>query len=71
MLNLSTFRSCNPVVSSTGVGRSRTLDDLRLLKQARERAGREITELDSILKKLSARDIELRGDEKPQSGMKK
>ena len=54
-----------------GVGRSRTLDDLRLLKQARERAGREITELDSILKKLSARDIELRGDEKPQSGMKK
>ena len=44
-----------------GVGRSRTLDDLRLLKQARERAGREITELDSILKKLSARDIELRG----------
>ena len=47
-----------------GVGRSRTLDDLRLLKQARERAGREIAELDSILKKLSTRDIELGGVKK-------
>ena len=46
------------------IGRSRSLDDLRLLKQARERAGREITELDSILKKLSACDIELRGTKK-------
>ena len=53
------------------IGRSRSLDDLRLLKQAREQAGHEMTELDSILKKLSARDIELRGDEKTQSGMKK
>jgi len=43
-----------------GVGRSRTL----LLKQARERAGREVTELDGILNELSARDIELRGEEK-------
>ena len=51
-----------------GVGRSRTLDDLRLLKQARERAGREVTELDGILNELSARDIELRGEEKTQSG---
>jgi tetratricopeptide (TPR) repeat protein len=48
-----------------------TLGNLRLLKQACERAGREVTELDGILNELSARDIELRGEEKTQSGMKK
>jgi len=41
-----------------------TLDNLRLLKKARERAGREVTELDGILNELSARDMELRGEEK-------
>jgi tetratricopeptide (TPR) repeat protein len=41
-----------------------TLDNLRLLKQARERAGREVTELDGIINELLARDIELRGEEK-------
>jgi hypothetical protein len=29
-----------------------------------------VTELDGILNELSARDIELRGEEKTQSGMK-
>src|SRR6266487_4110832 len=48
-----------------------TLGNLRLLKQAHERAGREVTELDDILHELSARDIELRGEEKAQSGTKK
>jgi tetratricopeptide (TPR) repeat protein len=48
-----------------------TLGNLRLLKQARERTGREVTELDGILNELSARDIELRGEEEVQSGMKK
>jgi tetratricopeptide (TPR) repeat protein len=48
-----------------------TLGNLRLLRQACKRAGREITELDGILTKLSARDIELRGEEKTQAGMKK
>lgn len=38
-----------------------TLGSLRLLKQARERVVRKITELDDILNELSARDIELRG----------
>jgi tetratricopeptide (TPR) repeat protein len=47
-----------------------TLGNLRLLKQARKRAGREITELDGILNELSARDIELRGEEKIESGVK-
>jgi hypothetical protein len=47
-----------------------TIGNLRLLKQARKRAGREITELDGILNELSARDIELRGEEKTQSGVK-
>jgi tetratricopeptide (TPR) repeat protein len=41
-----------------------TIGNLRLLKQAREREGRQVTELDGILKELSARDIELRGEEK-------
>ena len=41
-----------------------TIGNLRLLKQARERAGREVTELDGILKELSDRDLELRGEEK-------
>lgn len=41
-----------------------TLDNLRLLKQARERAGCEVTELDGIINELLARDIELRGEEK-------
>ena len=48
-----------------------TLGNLRLLKEAREREGRQVTELDGILKELSARDIELRGEEKNQSGIKK
>jgi hypothetical protein len=47
-----------------------TLDNLRLLKQARERAGREVTELDGIINELLARDIELRGEEKIQPDMK-
>jgi hypothetical protein len=46
-----------------------TIGNLRLLKQARERAGREVTELDAILNELSARDSELRGEEKTQSGI--
>jgi tetratricopeptide (TPR) repeat protein len=41
-----------------------TLGNLRLLKQARERTGREVTELDGILNELSARDLGLRGEEK-------
>ena len=41
-----------------------TLGNLRLLKQARERTGREVTELDGILNEFSARDGELRGAEK-------
>jgi tetratricopeptide (TPR) repeat protein len=44
-----------------------TLGNLLLLKQAGERAGREVTELDRILNELLARDIELRGEEKTQS----
>jgi hypothetical protein len=48
-----------------------TLGNLRLLKQARERTGREVTELDRILSELSARDIELRGEEKTEAAMKK
>ena len=48
-----------------------TLANLQLLKQARERLGQAVPELDGILKELSARDIELRGEEKTQSGMKK
>jgi hypothetical protein len=40
-----------------------TLGNLRLLKQARERAGREVTELDGIINELLARDIEFRGEE--------
>src|SRR5205823_9764123 len=39
-----------------------TLGNLRLLKQARQRAGREVAELDGILNELSVRDIELRGE---------
>ena len=41
-----------------------TIGNLRLLKQARERAGREVTELDAIVNELSTRDTELRGEEK-------
>jgi tetratricopeptide (TPR) repeat protein len=41
-----------------------TLGNLRLLKQARERAGREVTELEGIINELLARDIEFRGEEK-------
>ena len=48
-----------------------TLGNLRLLKQARERTGREVTELDGILDELSVRDIELRGEEKTQPGVQK
>jgi tetratricopeptide (TPR) repeat protein len=45
-----------------------TLGNLRLLKQARERTGRQVTELDEILNELTARDTELRGQEKTQAG---
>jgi tetratricopeptide (TPR) repeat protein len=44
-----------------------TIGSLRLLKQGRERAGREVTELGGILNELSARDSELRGEEKPNA----
>jgi tetratricopeptide (TPR) repeat protein len=47
-----------------------TLGNLRLLKQARERTGHDVTELDGILNELSVRDIELRGEEEAQSGIK-
>jgi tetratricopeptide (TPR) repeat protein len=43
-----------------------TLGNLRLLKRARERTAREVAKLDEILNELSARDIELRGEEKTQ-----
>src|SRR5262249_19915908 len=46
-----------------------TIGNLRLLKQARERAGREVTELDGVLNELLARDVELRGEAKPQSAV--
>jgi uncharacterized protein DUF4071 len=48
-----------------------TLGNLLLLKQARERAGREVAELDGILDELSLRDNELRGEEKTQPDMNK
>ena len=48
-----------------------TLGNLLLLKQACERAGCETTGLHGILNELSARDIELRGEEKTQARMKK
>jgi tetratricopeptide (TPR) repeat protein len=41
-----------------------TIGNLRLLKQARERTGREVTELDGILNELSTRDTELRGEKR-------
>jgi len=41
-----------------------TIGNLRLLKQAHEREGSQVTELDGILNELLARDIELRGEEK-------
>jgi hypothetical protein len=47
-----------------------TIANLRLLKQARERERRELTELGRILEELSARDVELRGEAQPQAGMK-
>jgi tetratricopeptide (TPR) repeat protein len=40
-----------------------TLGNLQLLKEARERAGQSIPELDAILTELSARTSELRGEE--------
>ena len=43
-----------------------TLGNLRLLKQALERGGREVAKLDVVVGELSARDIELRGEEKTQ-----
>ena len=43
-----------------------TLANLQLLKQARARLGQAVPELDGILKELSARNIELRGEEKAQ-----
>jgi len=48
-----------------------TLGNLRLLKQALERATREVAKLDGILDELLVRDIELRGDEKTQPGVQK
>ena len=48
-----------------------TLGNLRLLKQAYERAMREVAKLDVILDELSVRDIELRGEEKTQSSAQK
>jgi tetratricopeptide (TPR) repeat protein len=48
-----------------------TLGNLRLLKQARERTGREVTKLVGILDELLGRDIEVRGEEETQPGMKK
>jgi tetratricopeptide (TPR) repeat protein len=48
-----------------------TLGNLRLLKRARERTAREVAKLDGILNELSVRDIELRGEEKTQSGVQK
>jgi tetratricopeptide (TPR) repeat protein len=48
-----------------------TLGNLHLLKQARQRTRREVTELDGILDELSLRDTELRGEEKTQPGMNK
>jgi hypothetical protein len=44
---------------------------LRLLKKPRERAEREVTELDGIFDEFSASDIELLGEEKNQSGVKR
>ena len=40
-----------------------TLGNLQLLKEARERAGQSIPELDAVLTELSARTSELRGEE--------
>jgi MAP3K TRAFs-binding domain len=48
-----------------------TLGNLRLLKQALERATREVAKLDGILDELLVRDIELRGEEKTQPGVQK
>ena len=48
-----------------------TLGNLRLLKRARERTAREVAKLDGILNEFSVRDIELRGEEKTQSGVQK
>jgi tetratricopeptide (TPR) repeat protein len=44
-----------------------TIANLRLLKQARARTGHQVTELDGILNELSVRDVELRGEAKPQA----
>jgi hypothetical protein len=48
-----------------------TLGNLRLLKQAHERAMREVAKLDAILDELSLRDVELRGEEKTQPSAQK
>ncbi|HEU5239696.1 MAG TPA: TRAFs-binding domain-containing protein [Pyrinomonadaceae bacterium] len=48
-----------------------TLGNLRLLKQARQRTGRQVAELDGILTELSVRDTELRGEEKTETGVSK
>ncbi|HEU0209446.1 MAG TPA: TRAFs-binding domain-containing protein, partial [Candidatus Udaeobacter sp.] len=48
-----------------------TLGNLRLLRQARQRTGREVAELDGILTELSVRDSELRGEEKNELGISK
>ena len=49
-------------MTGNGVATATTLGNLRLLKEAHERAGREATELDRIINELSARDIEVRGE---------
>jgi len=48
-----------------------TLGNLRLLKRAYERTGREVAELDGILNEFLVRDTELRGEEKTQIGFSK
>ncbi len=47
-----------------------TLGNLQLLKEARERSGQAVPKLDGILRELSARDCELRGDEQTKAEMK-
>ena len=44
-----------------------TLGNLQLLKEARERSGQSIPELDAILTELSARTSELRGEEQAKA----
>jgi tetratricopeptide (TPR) repeat protein len=52
------------LAANTSFKTATTLSNLRLLKQAREQARHEVIQLDGILNELSARDVELRGEEK-------